>query len=90
VAAAAAGPLHRGGPSANKDRNGASAPHGPSGARAPGTLPNGLGLIGTDLGRWSPSAAPWGTVFSGTVGLAFLATCGAGFVLARRRRRRRV
>jgi hypothetical protein len=89
AAAVAAGQLYPAGPSAHKGRNGASAPPGPSVARAPGTLPNGLGLIGTDLGRWSPSGAPWGTIFSGTVGLAFLATCGAGLVLAHRRRRRR-
>jgi hypothetical protein len=88
--AAGASPSYPAGPSAHKGKNGASPPPGPRGARAPGTFPNGLGLIGTDLGRWSPSGAPWGTIFSGTVGLAFLATCGAGFVLSYRRRRRRV
>jgi ABC-type phosphate transport system auxiliary subunit len=47
-------------------------------------------LIGTDLGRWSPSGPPWEALLSGTVSFAFLAMCGAGFVLAHRRRRRRV
>ena len=90
AAAAAAGPSFPAGPSVHKDKKGASAPSDPRGARAPGTLPNGLGLIATDLGRWSPSGVPWGTIFSGTVGVAFLATCGAGLVLSYRRRRRRV
>jgi hypothetical protein len=73
---------------AGKGKNGAPASHGPSGARADSTVPNGLGLIGTDLGRWSPGGPPWGTILSGTVAFAFVAMCGAGFILARRRRRR--
>jgi hypothetical protein len=60
----------------------------PRGTRAGGTFPDGLGLIGTDLGRWSPSAPPWGIILSGTIALAFLAICGAGFARSHRRRRR--
>jgi hypothetical protein len=50
--------------------------------------PNGLGAIGTDLGRWSPpDRAPTALV----VGLAFvgLGTAAAAFGLLRRRQRRR-
>ncbi|MGD0811862.1 MAG: hypothetical protein ABSA91_19455, partial [Acidimicrobiales bacterium] len=88
AASTATRPSNAAGAATHKGNAAAAVSRAPRGTRAGGTFPDGLGLIGTDLGHWSPSAPPWGIILSGTIALAFLAICGAGFARSHRRRRR--